>query len=82
MAAMSADMPIGQQPARRGPPLPSAGPSRYSAGAMRMAYMVGARPNFVTMAPFIAEPRRWLKANIAALRPKWNFVSAPSAAMS
>lgn len=32
--------------------------TRYSACAMRIAYVVGARPNFVKMAPVIAEMRR------------------------
>ncbi len=32
--------------------------SRYSACAMRIAYVVGARPNFVKMAPVISELRR------------------------
>ena len=36
----------------------SATHSRFSAYAMRIAYVVGARPNFVKMAPVIAELRR------------------------
>jgi len=32
--------------------------SRYPAYATRIAYVVGARPNFVKMAPVIAELRR------------------------
>jgi UDP-N-acetylglucosamine 2-epimerase (non-hydrolysing) len=32
--------------------------SRYSAGTMRIAYVVGARPNFVKMAPVVADLRR------------------------
>lgn len=33
------------------------GDTRYSACSMRIAYVVGARPNFVKMAPVIAELR-------------------------
>jgi hypothetical protein len=42
-------------PARRGPPPPGACPSRYPGCPMRIAYVVGARPNFVKMAPVISD---------------------------
>jgi UDP-N-acetylglucosamine 2-epimerase (non-hydrolysing) len=42
----------------RTPPPPGAGPGRYPSCPMRIAYVVGARPNFVKMAPVISELRR------------------------
>ena len=42
------------------PVAPSTGRARRVGGRMRIAYVVGARPNFVKMAPVIAELRRRL----------------------
>jgi len=42
-------------PARREPPPPCACPGRYPSCPMRIAYVVGARPNFVKMAPVISD---------------------------
>lgn len=42
------------------PHLPNARPDRYPGLAMKIAYIIGARPNFVKMAPVISELRQRL----------------------